>query len=304
MSSLPVPAPHSAAQLAARAQARLLAHDVTIHRQAVAAMVNARPGMCMANGWDVSFDELNGDFDLDTPLLERLLTQGGPPGPSMRAMPGPGQARTAADATSAFKAYVFAPPSPAPVGSARRLSDETASAVYGPGNILANASASLAGALQGYGEHDAAKRLAQGLADILAGRVNKVPLAPPVDLYNSAQGKQPPRVRLRVRGLPIKVVTATVPTVGGPVTQWRSNGPGNAASLGARNMTAQQMRNALGFATGALVTGAVAILAGPAVAASALVIGSALLAGVAVQIVWNLAGGADAADAFASSALK
>lgn len=77
---------------------------------------------------------------------------------------------------------------------------------------------------------------------------------------------------------------------------------------GARKFLVDEARsqsgNALGFAAGAIVTGAVAILAGPAVAASAVVVGSALLAGVAVQIVWNLAGGADAADAFASGALK
>jgi hypothetical protein len=86
----------------------------------------------------------------------------------------------------------------------------------GSGNVLANASASLAGALQGYGKHDAARRL--------------------------AQGKQPPRVPLRARGLPIKVVTAMIPATGGAATLWRCNGPGTAANLGARNMTAQQAR--------------------------------------------------------------
>lgn len=49
-------------------------------------------------------------------------------------------------------------------------------------------------------------------------------------------------MRLRVGGLPIKVVTAMIPATGGPVTQWRVTGPGTAANLGARSMTAQQAR--------------------------------------------------------------
>jgi hypothetical protein len=243
MSNVPGVAPLGSAQTSARAQAHLLTQELANHRRSVGAMVNARPGMCMADGWNVSFDELNGDFDLDAPLLERLLAQGGPAGPSMRAMPEPPRAPAVLNPSSALKEYVFAPPSTAPVGSLQRLADETASAAYGSGNALANASASMAGALQGYGERDAAKRLAQGIADILTGRAVKVSLGPGVDLYNSAQGKQPTRVRLRVRGLPIKVVTATIPAFGGPVTQWRVNGPGTAANLGARSMTAQQMRN-------------------------------------------------------------
>ena len=68
-------------------------------------------------------------------------------------------------------------------------------------------------------------------------------IAPIIELYNSAQGRQAPRVRLRVRGLPIKV-TQAIPAMGGPVTQWRVNGPGTSASLKAGSMTAQRVRNA------------------------------------------------------------
>ena len=98
--------------------------------------------------------------------------------------------------------------------------------------------------MQGVGEAGSARRFTEGLRDILAGRVRAVTIAPNIELYNSAQGRQPPRVRLRVRGLPIKVVTQAIPASGGPVTQWRVNGPGTSASLKAGSMTAQQMRNA------------------------------------------------------------
>ena len=93
------------------------------------------------------------------------------------------------------------------------------------------------------GEAGSARRFTEGLRDILAGRVKVVNIAPNIELYNSAQGRQPPRARLRVRGLPIKVVTQAIPATGGAVTQWRVNGPGTSASLKAGGMTAQQMRN-------------------------------------------------------------
>ena len=322
------------------------------------------PGMFMANGWDVSYDELNGDFDLDEPLMQRLLDEAGP---SVRATP-----KAAEPGLSALEQYLLAPSSKAPAGSLDRLGDEAASATYGAGNIAANSTAALAGALQGYGERSSAKLLAAGIGEILSGRQSVVRLAPGLELYNSAQGgKQAPRVRLRVRGLSIKVVTQVIPTTGGPVTQWRSNGPQTGASMRAGSMTAQQMRNAailsgerrlpvplrwatgmvgggmltfapsilidtyksietdtltgrssfntktflveeaksqsgnaLGFGTGVLVTGAIAVLFGPAVAASAMVIGGAFIAGVFVQIVWNWTGGADAAEAYARGALR
>jgi hypothetical protein len=87
------------------------------------------------------------------------------------------------------------------------------------------------------------QRLPQAIADILSRKARLVKLAEGIELYNAAQGRQAPRVRLRVRGLSLRVLRQVIPTVGGPATQWRVNGPATSASLKAQGMTAQQMRN-------------------------------------------------------------
>lgn len=245
MSSVPVPTSHSAVQLAARAQARAAVDGVRAHRMAVASMANSRGGMCMASGWDVSQQTLDGDFAIDAATIDRML-QLGPwqGGPSMRAAPAPQRGPVAPDGPSALGQYLFPPPAAGAPGSLGRLGEETGAAVWGPGNIAANSAAALAGALQGVGEASSARRFTEGLRDILAGRAKVVNIAPNIELYNAAQNRQAPRARLRVRGLPIRVVTQAIPATGGPVTQWRVNGPGTSASLKAGSMTAQQVRNA------------------------------------------------------------
>jgi hypothetical protein len=245
MSSVPVPASQSAAQMAANAQARAAADAVRDHRRAIASMANSRGGMCLADGWNVSYETLDGDFAIDAATVDRLLV--GAPlqrGPWMSTAPAPRRAPAAPSGPSAMEQYLFPPPAAGAPGSIGRLGEEAGGAVWGPGNIAANSTAALAGALQGVGEAGSARRFTEGLRDILAGRAKVVNIAPNIELYNSAQGKQPPRVRLRVRGLPIKVVTQAIPATGGPVTQWRVNGAGTTASLKAGSMTAQQMRNA------------------------------------------------------------
>ncbi len=245
MSSVPVPATHNAAQMTANTQARAAADAVRTYRQAIASMANSRGGMCLADGWDVSYQTLNGDFAIDATTVQQLLGAAPPQrGPSMSAAPAPLRSPVAPSGPSAVQQYLFPAPAVGAPGSLGRLGEEAGGAVWGPGNIAANSAAALAGALQGVAEASSATRFTEGLREILAGRVKAVTLAPNIELYNSAQGRQPPRVRLRVRGLPIKVVTQAIPATGGPVTQWRVNGPGTSASLKAGSMTAQQMRNA------------------------------------------------------------
>jgi hypothetical protein len=146
-------------------------------------------------------------------------------------------------ASSAVKDYLFPPSPSAPRGTSERLGQELPGAVYGPGNVLANSTAALAGALQGMNERDVARLLQEGLKSIREGRAQRVRLSAHMELYNSAQGRQAPRVRLRVRGLPLQVISRAIPASGGPVTQWRMNGPQTAATLKGPSMTAQQMRN-------------------------------------------------------------
>ena len=235
--------PPSSAQQAAEAQAREVAQLFAGHRSLLQAMATSRPGMCMANGWDVTQQTLDGDFELDDNVVQRLLQQGGgPPGAVMRATPP--AAASGAPQSSAVKDYLFPPSSTAPRGSPERLGQELPGAVYGPGNVLANSTAALAGAMRGVNERDVARLLQDGLKNIREGRAQRVRLSPHMELYNSAQNRQAPRVRLRVRGLPLPVINRAIPASGGPVTQWRMNGPQTAATLKGPSMTAQQMRNA------------------------------------------------------------
>ncbi len=364
-----VPSRPSAAQQAAEAQARDVAQLYFGHRSLLQSLATSRPGMCMAHGLDVSVQTLDGDFELDDPVIERLLRDRG--GPVVRAMP-PASASGAPQGrgSSMVGDYLSAPPPTAPHGSRERLAQELPGAVYGPGNVLANSTAALAGALQGINEVDVMRRLGEGLVAIRAGRVQRVTLSPHMELYNSAQGRQPPRVRLRIRGLPLQVINRAIPGSGGPVTQWRMNGPGTAATLKGGTMTSQQMRNAavmageqrlpgllrwtqgrmgtgvlafapsaaldlynatevdlagrqfsfngrqflvesarsqsgnvLGLAGGAGAVAVVGFVAAGAVAGAPLVI-IGLVTGVAVQVVWNTFGGADASADLMQRALE
>lgn len=242
MSSVPVPASHTPAQLAANAQGRAAAVAVREHRANVAAMTHSRAGMCMANGWDVSIETIDGDFELDAPLLRRLFDPEATSGPSLRAAPPMAGGLSTPAGPSALEPYLFPPLATAALGSSARYAEEVPGAVYGPGNLLSNVGSATAGALQGMGERAGARTLQQGVQAIMSRAAQRVVVAPGMALYNAAQPHQTPRVRLRVRGLPIAQVRAMVPGLGGPVTQWRVNGPGTGASLRVRGMTAQQLR--------------------------------------------------------------
>ena len=233
MAVVPGPSRSAALEGAARTQALLLANEVARYRRGAAALGQCRPGFCMADAWHVSHAPLDGSFDVDPAVLEALLRAAGP-APAAPAQPGAG---------SALRDYLYPPDPDAPPLSAARLDYEVRGAVYGAGNILANTTASLAGALQAVGERSSARALADGIRDILAGRVRSVPLAPGMELYNAAQGPQWPRVRLRVRGAQLQVVRQASSALGLAASQWRVNGPASAASTRVRGMTAQQMRN-------------------------------------------------------------
>jgi len=236
MAAVPGPSVSDGLQGEALVQAFLMSEEVKRHRRLAAALGHCRPGFCMSEAWDVSQVPLDGSFDLDGAVLEALLRQGGPPqAPPPHASP--------RDGGSALHDYLYPPDSGAPPLSAQRLAEETAGAVYGPGNIVGNTVASLAGAMQGLGERNSARALADGIRAIVAGRASTVLVAPGMELYNAAQGRQRPRVRLRVRGAMVPLVRQSVAVTSAAAAQWRVNGPGNAASLGVGRMSQQQMRN-------------------------------------------------------------
>jgi hypothetical protein len=244
--------PQTAAQQAADAQARQAWQSYRSHRSALQALADVRPNMCMAQGWVVTPQTFHGDYDLDDPVLQRLLqggTHGRAGGPVLRAAPRPPMRLVPPPAgPSAFSSYLFAPPPSAPAGSAQRLMQELPGAVYGPGNVLANSSAALAGAVQGLGEVGSASLLLDGIQQVQSGRASSVRLSPSMDLYNAAKRGQRPRVRLRVRGAPVTVVQQAIPATGGAQTQWRVNGSQTTASLRTQGMSSQQLRNTAIFA--------------------------------------------------------
>ena len=237
-------APKTAAQQSSDLHAFQAALSYFDHRRQWQTLLAARPGMCVADGPDVSQQTLDGDFELDESVVERLLWNSDMR-PLMRPSPPAASAGAPERGSSSVVKESLFPPSPtAPVGSLARLGQELRGAVYGPGNVLANSSAALAGALQGVHEKHVARKLQEGLKSIREGRAQRVPLSPHMELYNSAQGRQAPRVRLRIRGVPLQIIRRAIPAIGGPVTQWRVNGPGTAATLKGSTMTAQQIRNA------------------------------------------------------------
>lgn len=236
--------PKSAAQQAADANAFLAAQSYFNHRSQLQTLLAARPGMCMADGLHVQQQVIDGDFGLDDPLLQQLL-QGANSGPVMRAASPPRSMRSSSPAgPSAMERYLASPPSAGSPFSAHRLREEVPGAVYGPGNLLGNSSAALSGAMRGMAERDLATGLREGIEAIRSGQAQRVRLSPLMELYNTASARRQPVVRLRVRGLPITVVQQSIPAASGPQSQWRPNPSQNASTLPARNMTAQQIRNA------------------------------------------------------------
>ncbi len=237
----------SAAQQSAQAQAFVTSRAYFQHRSQLQSLLAARPGMCMANGMIVQQQTFDGDFDLDEPLVQRLL-QGVVSGHVMRAAPAPA-ARPAAPAAqapagpNALQRYLD-PPRPAGAPwTAQRLGEEAPGAAYGAGNLLGNAAAVTSGTLRGLAERDLATRLREGIETIRSGAANRVRLTPMLELYNTARPQRPPVVRLRVRGLPITVLQQSIPALGGVQSQWRANPSQQASTLPTRNMTSQQVRN-------------------------------------------------------------
>jgi hypothetical protein len=231
MSSVPPRRTASPAQQAAERHALAMAEIMAEHRRAMTALRGSRGGMCLADGLNVSIVPLDGDFDLDSAVVRGLL-----------AGPSPAAAPSAAGGRSALERYLYPDDPSAAPGTWQRVGQEVPGATYGAGNLLGNAAGVAGGVLQGVGERSGRAAMEQGIAAILSRQAQRVPLAPGVELYNAAQGRQPPRVRLRVRNLPIADIRAMVPTPGGPATQWRVNGAATSSTLKVRGMTSQQLR--------------------------------------------------------------
>lgn len=372
------------AQQAAQMAAAQCKFDVMAHRQSFARSTSGT-GTCAADGWDLTSDRLNGDFDLDTPvgqeLLRRLLAQQPSVVDTLRTWqpslptasriplktatprPGPGP-RPEDDLPEWLRSYLFGQWGGSGLGS------EIRAGAVGPGNIIGNGLAATQTAAYIGMQGQTAARLNAASAQVASGAARTVRINEFMDLYNANQGKGPPRLRLRIRNLPVTVAAPV------PGAAWRTNGKGTthstkwasptgAQTKGASVMAAEtrwnrgmgwsgakvgtglitfaptaaldawssiefdvdasgkrhirsfdtnkflvtsarnQSGNAVGLAASVIAVPSAVVIAatvGLTVAGAPLVI-IGLLAGVAMQVVWNNYGGADFAEQQARKAL-
>lgn len=324
--------------------------------------LSAVGGYCRADGLIVTFETLDGEYDLDGPLgsevLRRLSGAGLPSTglmPASPAVPSP----AGRSASQSLHDYVFGD-----WGGQGVLSEIRAAGV-GPGNVLGNAAGAAQAAEHVRVQSDTARQLQQAARRVATRQAAQVRINAHMTIYDASQGRGRPRLRLRVVGLPMTVVAPAAGQGG-----WRSNRSGTRLSTRwtaasqpqsrmASNVAAQaSWNNRFGWVTGKVGTGVLtfapsaaidmmnsfeyevdargerrikrfdsdrfivasarsqsgnalglgaSIAAGAGLAAigfvGAPVIVVGLLAGLAVQVIWNTSGGADWAARQAQKAM-
>lgn len=180
-------------QAQATADARQAARRVAEYQRLLPMGTQPAPGggMCRADGWNVSLQQLDGDFALD-PALAKQLISGAIASPDIETK----------SSAQWLKEYLSGSTSGEP-WSMKRIESEAINAAVGPGNILGNTKA--------VGDAIASKRTADaikaGLEAIETGKRTTVQINQYTTLYNANKsGKGAPRPRIRFRGLPVKVV--------------------------------------------------------------------------------------------------
>lgn len=150
-------------------------------------------GICRADGWDISYQQLNGEFDLDEVLAKNMVTS------AQTSAPG------ATEGT--WLAQYLLGDVTGDIDTTPRFKSELNNAVAGPGNILGNINAlkqagnalyqkSTIDALQA-----AARRIESGAA--ISIKINEY-----MTLYNANRsGRGRPRPRVRISGMPMRVIT-------------------------------------------------------------------------------------------------
>lgn len=99
-----------------------------------------------------------------------------------------------------------------------RLGSDIEAALVGPTNVPGNSVAAVQIASQAVTERVTRRALEQGAARIASGGTQSVRINRYMTLYNAASRGQRPRIRLRVVGLPVTVVTPVA-----AASAWRSN---------------------------------------------------------------------------------
>jgi hypothetical protein len=118
------------------------------------------------------------------------------------------------------------------------VQSEIRSAGVGPGNIIGNGLAAAQTATMMGMQGQTAARLSTAAQQIASGASRTVRINQFMDLYNANQGKGLPRLRLRIRNLPLTVAAPI------PETQWRTNAKGTTHSTRWAGPTASQVRGA------------------------------------------------------------
>lgn len=186
---------NSYAQEEASRQARQLKWDLTAYQKILPHNTHSYggAGMCRADGWNISLQQLSGEFDLDEVLAKNVIASVQASSPN-------------AAAGSWLEQYLFDDVSGA-TGSGTRFNSELNNAAAGPGNILGNLNA-----VKQAGNASIQKITSEALRAaarrIEAGAARSIKINEYMTLYNANKtGKGRPRPRIRISGLPMQIVT-------------------------------------------------------------------------------------------------
>ena len=195
------------------------------------------PGLCRAEAWDLSYQTIDGEFDLDEGLARTLVT------------------RTQSNVPSGgigfwMQHYLLGgPDGNSPPG------DHFASATVGPGNVLGNANA-FRGAANAAVRDSVDKAIQSARQAILSGEASAIKINANMTLYNANKsGKRLPRPRLRITGLRVQVVA---PAFGEELRMLKTGG----MTVAMRKAALENAKKLGALAAGAHWTGKAAFLSG------------------------------------------
>jgi hypothetical protein len=172
-------------QQEAERQALAMQRELLMYRQlAYPAFSRPMPTLETSPYWRVSHETLNGDFDLDGPLAGELASR------VVSSHPEAGWLRQYLDGK------LFDP--------SANLYENIGDVTIGPGNILDNANA----VRQAYEAAKSQSKINSAAARIAAGKAQSVKINSHMTLYNANNsGKGPPRLRVKITGQPVKVIS-------------------------------------------------------------------------------------------------
>lgn len=186
---------NSYAQEEASRQARQLKWDLNAYQKILPHNTRSYggAGMCRADGWNISYQQLSGEFDLDEVLAKNVVASVQASSPN-------------AVAGSWLEQYLFGDVSGA-TGTGTRFNSELNNAAAGPGNILGNLNA-LKQAGNGGIQKSTTEALQAAARRIEAGAARSIKINEYMTLYNANKtGKGRPRPRIRISNMPMQFVT-------------------------------------------------------------------------------------------------